>query len=754
MVRDATLFPVPRPDRRTLIFALLTVLGMMAIYGVGFHARSKTFGEMGLVLTQTFWMESAQRFRYVEMVAAGEGIPERDNRMWAPDGYDPRTDTIVQERLYGTVYRALGLGPDMPVEAFVRVFTRVLYCFGIFALVALSGVLHNSRPAALLACLAYAIVLPAVERSSGQVLYREHLAIPLFVFHLYFLAAALQRDAWRNPILAGLFLLAALLSWKVMTFYYLIVTAFFAVVITLENQPRRAVRALACYALPVVAASAVLPCHLHFDRFYLSAGAVLSLVTAAVGAVHLRRPLPRPLRAACVGLGAGGLLALLPQPPSYDHAWQTIVARVTHLGRKPADPSELTFHARHFWSGNYRSPTVARLLRDFGIPLLVAAPALVLDGIRVARARRADAHALLLYLTLAMGGCYLVFRKLQAFPAMLLAVFVGAGWIGLSGGPRWALRGWVIAGATAMVLQTYGVIPGPHRLLAEGPVGDGASVSRVYRGADLADLAGWLDQNAGADDVVLADFALSPYLLNATDRPIALNCFFESAMVERYREYAEALVEDEEAFVEFCRRYQVTWVVHAAHQALRIDGEMSYRYVADALDWEPASALARMHYFPGELEQLELSYEGPFFRVFRVLEPGRTPTPPPARREVLFSPALATALYGDPARSGWPERGDPAELMPAQVEGLGAVSMAASLLAGDDSAETVDLAIWVLTAAVEASPYEPRGYRDLAEIYRQHLGDQQSWGMLAIQAQILEAGLAGQEGLPDLEMPH
>ncbi len=744
---------MPRPDRRTLIYALLTVFGMIAIYGVGFHARSRTFDEMGLVLTQTFWMESAQRFRYVEMVAQGEGIPPNDTRMWAPEGYDPRTDTILQERFYGTVYRALALGPDMPVEAFVRVFTRVLYCFGIFALVALSGVLHGSRPAALLACLAYAIILPAVERSSGQVLYREHLAIPLFVFHLYFLAAALKRDAWRNPLMAGLFLLAALLAWKVMTFYYLILTAFFVLVITLDREPRRAVRTLGCCVAPVLTAAAFLPCHLHFDRFYLSAGAVLSLVTVVVGGIHLRRPLSRPIRALCVAAGASGLLALLPQPPSYDHAWQTILARVTHLGNKPADPSELTFHARHFWSGNYRSPTFARLLRDFGIPLLVAAPALVVEGIRVVRARRADAHALMLYLTLAMGGCYLVFRKLQAFPAMLLAVFVGAGWIGLRGGPRWVLRGWVVAGAAAMVLQTYGVIPGPHRIVSSAPVGETTSVSKVYRGVDLAELAGWLDGNAGPDDVVLAEFALSPFLLNAADRPIALNCFFESPMVERYREYAEALVADEATFATFCRRHDVRWVVHAAHQALRTDPEMSYRYVADALAWDPTSALARMHYFPGELDHLQLAHEAPFFRVFEVLEPGDEPAPPPARREVLFSPALAAELYGDPARADWPERGDPARLLAAQVDGLGAVSMAGSLLGQGDLEETVDLALRVLTAAVEDSPYEPRGYRLLSEIYLEHLGDEQSWGMLAIQAQILEAGLAGEEGLPALEMP-
>jgi hypothetical protein len=744
---------VPTLDRKTLIFALLTVLGMLSVYGVGFHARTVTFERMGLFLTQNFWMESAQRFRYVELVASGEGIPEWDDRMWAPEGYDPRTDTIVQEQFYGRVYRALGLGPDMPVEAFVRVFTRVLYCFGIFALVALSGVLHRSRLAALLACLAYAAILPAVERSSGQVLYREHLAIPLFVFHLYFLAASLQRDAWRNPAAAGAFLLAAMLAWKVMTFYYLILAVFLAAAVVLEDRPRRAVRTLACCALPVIAVAVALPVHLNFDRFYLNPGAILSVVALTVGLIQLWRPLGRGARALAVGVGSGLLVLALPAPPSYDHAWQTILARVTHLGHKPADPAELTFHARHFWSGNYRSPSFARLVRDFGLPLLAALPGLVLETVRVVRRRQADAHALVLYLTLALGGCYLVFRKLQAFPAMLLAIFVGAGWIGLSGWKRHLLRAAVVVCAAGMVLQTYGVLPSPHRLFASRPVVDRGSVSRVYTGADLASLSGWLREHTGPDDVVLAEFALSPFLLNAADRPIALNCFFESPMVERYRDYAEALFAEPKTFHAFCARHQVSWVVHAAHQVLRTDDEMSYRYVADAVDWDPASAAARMQFAPAELEGFELAWESPFFRVFRVLGEGERPAAPAVSGQVLFSAALAAELFGDPAAAPWPTRGAPAELLEAQVGCLGDVALAEALLTGEPGDDAAQLAAEILTSAVERSPYEPRAYRRLSTLYRERDPDNQPWSVLADQAEVLEAGLRGAGPLPKLQMP-
>ena len=85
---------------RQILVATASVVGMLAIYVLGMHVRGARFEMSGTELEQDFWMESAQRFRYVEIIAGGERLPNPDTTMWAPDGYDPRTDTIAQEHFY------------------------------------------------------------------------------------------------------------------------------------------------------------------------------------------------------------------------------------------------------------------------------------------------------------------------------------------------------------------------------------------------------------------------------------------------------------------------------------------------------------------------------------------------------------------------------------------------------------------------------------------------------------------------------
>ncbi len=752
------------PRARIALQATATVLAMLAIYALGFHVRTVRFESTRLPLDVPFWMESAQRYRYVEMRARGEPIPNPDTRMWAPDGYDPRSDTILQEQVYGGAYRLLGMGPDLPVTAYVRTFTRVVYGLGIFALVALCGVLGRSRVGALLACLAYAVVLPAVDRSTGQVLYREHLAIPLVVFHLYFLAMALDRERIRDAVLCGLFLLLAMLSWKVMTFYLLILMAVLALGAVVHPE-RRAIAALLVGCLvPVVAAGLLLPVHLHHDRVWASGGVILGVVAGAVVLVHRRTPMSALARLAWLGMGTVALALVAPEASAYSHAWETVAARVTHLGHKPADPTELSFHARHFWSGNYRSPTLARLVRDFALPVVAALPGFVSAAAHVARRRRVDAHAAVGLLLAAFGAGYLVFRKLQAFPAMLLAVFIGLGWTAGRGGWRWASRALVVAAVAGMVAQAYGWLPESHRLLGvRGPGSPRAvPVTQVYTGGELGELVSWLRTHTGPDDAVLADFVISPFLLVQADRPVVLNCFFESPMVERYRAYTEALFADEPTFEAFCRDHQVDWVVHAADQVLRVDDEMSYRYVAAATGWDPSWPAAMMQYQPERLAFLELAYESTFFRVYRVVPAGAVPAPPPPTRGPLFSRALAVELWGDPACEGWPRTGDPADALYDEVQAQTRLELAARLLAPpavDDRAPEGDLdpalrredlqrAVELVFEAVALAPYDPDAHRAVAALAGTGVVDEQDARRAPQLAEALERALAGEGPFP------
>ena len=109
-----------RSDLRWTLF----FLGLLSVWVLGLTMKAHHFGESGFASGHSFWMESAQRFRYIEMVADGQALPDPDLKMQSPDGYSPWSDTVLQEQLYGRLHR--WLAPDADLAPFVRALTPVI----------------------------------------------------------------------------------------------------------------------------------------------------------------------------------------------------------------------------------------------------------------------------------------------------------------------------------------------------------------------------------------------------------------------------------------------------------------------------------------------------------------------------------------------------------------------------------------------------------------------------------------------------
>ncbi|MCK6526236.1 hypothetical protein L6R50_01310 [Myxococcota bacterium] len=698
--------------------AVATTLAIVGIYAFGLYARQVRYeiaGGDGLV--GSFWMESAQRFRYVRILAEGGSLPIPDRRMEAPDGYDPRADTVLQERLYGWSYRALGIDPaDVPVEKYVRRLTPAVCLMAIFPLLGVIGVLCDRRGAALFGCLAYAASLPATERAVGQVIYREHVAIPLLGFHLFFLFSALRWGRRRDAALAGGFLLLALLSWKVISFYFLILLGFFALALVRGGGTAARPGLLAALWIPPLVASFAWTSPLSVDLFPTSAPSVLAAALLAVSLADRRAGLPRWGRLVAVVALSAALHAILPQARSYDHAWATLLAKARFLGVKPGDPALLDFHSRHFWSGNYESPSLWLFVRDFALPLLLALPGIVWLARRVRGDGMASPAALALWLLSAFSAAWLAAYKLQALPALMLAVFAGLSWAAPRGRAgawgQWARRGLLGALVGVMAAGTVAELPEPDAILGRRPRPPETRVplTQVHTGDALGELAAWLRARTAPDDVVLADFVLSPWLLAYVDRPTVMHCFFESPMVERHREYTLALFDSEERFAAFARSHRARWVVQQAHQALRVDPEMSYRYVADAVRWDPSTAAARLHFDPEGARWFRLAWQNDFFRIYEVLDearPAPEPAPSPDPLHVLWSRDWMSRRCGglDPLAAGG-RCPDLAGALYDVVWARGQVTVARALLS-DGRPEALRLSGARLGEAARAVPDDP-----------------------------------------------
>jgi len=661
------------PREISLLLVFFVVLATLYVGLVSF--KQFHFDDAGLSDSGTFWMESAQRFRYVQQVADGGVIPGLDQQMHAPDGYPPWSDTVFQELLYGTLYLNYA-EPDTDIAAFARLLTRLISASAVIPIALLCFAITWRRDAALLGALAYATALVVVERGTGQALLREDLAIPLLCWHLAFLGLWSQRPRFVTALASGLLLAAALLSWKVITFYTLLLVGFVGTAHWLRRA-RPGVLALGLIAFigPSVLAS-LLPFSLQYDRFY-SSTPVLAALALLVTLVAARFS---PGRRARTWLPVAVLLFavlrwLLPAEMGYDHAWETIFARLRFLGAKPEDPSLLSFHARHFWTGNYQSPSLARLLRDWPVLVLAALPGLgvlrrwwrlsswndFVTGDRVisplprlltqghgpAEHLPPLASHFLLWLVVSFSAIYLLFRKFQLFAAIALVAVVALGFAAVTRSRRMTRVGIVVV-LLLGGLQSAWLVPSLDRFLP------GADETRsdpvlVFSSASFDELAKYVSASTEEGETVLASFVISPFILAYSNRPTVLHCFFEGALPERFRRITEARFGSEEGLWELAREFGARWYIHEAHHLLRTDPQMSQRYVAGSMGWPADSALSSMQFAPERLKHFELAFENRFFRVFRVLDEGKRPRHKIARRpQPLWSRSLFASMFGDP----------------------------------------------------------------------------------------------------------
>ena len=756
-----------RDPAREVALLVLFVLALAAIGVAASSLKAKRFEETGLSPVSTFWMESAQRFRYVREVANGRFIPRVDRQMQAPDGYDPWTDTVLQEVLYGTLAQRAEV-PEEDLAPFVRVLTRGISASAVLPIALLCFAVTRRRDAALLGALLWAVALPITERGTGAVIFREDLAVPILLWHLGLLGLWARNPRIPAALAAGVMLALALLLWKVIGFYVLMLAAFLGTAHWLGRARARELLPGTVALLLPPAAACFLPLSLKSDSFLTSsamlalfavAGAMLVDVVAAARAGG-----GAPPRRAIVWLPVAALLFavlrfVLPAEVGYDHAWETIIAKVQHLGVKPDDPSLLSFHARHYWTGNYESPSLARLVRSWPLLALTALPGLVyllawwrprfareeasreraptplplrlLDGRGPTEPLLSLGSHFVLWLVLSFVASYLLFRKfvlLAAIPLVLLAA------LGFAAPRRMRrrLRGLILVGAVAVAAQGAGLVPDLGELVTPSSRSRGMDPVVVHPASSFDELARALPELAQEDEPVLASFVISPFVLAYLDRPVVLHCFFEGDLPERYRRIVEARFADEQALWEVAREYGARWYVHEVQHLLRTDRRMSQRYVAGAVQWPHDSVLVEMQLAPERLQRFELAWENDWFRVYRVLrEDERKRGIRPDPYTPTWSRPLFTWLFGDPfgpidATASFPLR--PSDLLYSTLWSTAAVERssfdpAAGSVGNAATERNLQEALRVAPYLVEgeellADFYELRGRRDRAQDHR------------------------------------
>ncbi len=586
-----------------------------------------------------FLAEGASHLRYTRLVTEGTMPPALDREAQYPEGLRVYGETSIgMEFLYGLVYRAIpGKGPDL--SSFIRVFTVLLFSLAVFPLAALSEKVWGSRKAALFSALIFAIALPLVGRSSGFEYIRENLALPLLVYHIFFLVSASTDGGWKRPLLSSLFLFLALSTWQGTQFYVASLMFFIlarSIAGTTGGGERRAAWAV---IVTIAAAGAIVP-FLREGGFLLSIPAsfaaawlIIDLVfgrpAAGTGTVEAakRRAAVRLLTAAAAVSGFIAAAALLRgNSSSYSHFFNLLIYKLRYL-QKPTDPSLLPFDVRAFWVGPFHSPDLLHLF-VFALPVLFLMPRPVA---RLASRSRAGEYGPLFILCF-LGFFFLIFLLMQRMiPFFGIFAAVSAGGIvphAETGGRRWKNRfPLVLAGAVAvvMLLQDF---------FWEGKGDIWRSMARSlhlpqrerfviypYRGDVDGPLFSWIERNTPPEAVVMTFHYLSPAILTYTGRPTNLNDFFEADRLRRKSQrFIEALYSGEEEMFEFCLEQSSDYLLVSVSAGCDPSSD-SPLYQAGLSVMPDDCAAYRMIFAPERLERFNLQYENEMYRLFRVGEP-------------------------------------------------------------------------------------------------------------------------------------
>lgn len=633
-----------------------------------------------------FSTESAVHYRYAKMVARGEPIPVVDRGLQAPDGIDPdRSFTLLEERVAGRIYRFLS-GADLtgePFHVFLARFLALVPALSIGVVYLAGRIVWRGAVPALIATALYTVSPMAFNRTAGNFL-REDFALPLlFLFHTLFLAALAagradgkggeranrpRRAALLLGAAAGAAALAALASWHLSRFFLLV----FALQLPLLALVAGRLDALRDAVLPVLLFAALggatVPVLVE-KRFLLSEGMLIlyasagTLVAAARSGWSGRRT-ALVMFAAAAALAAGAHFAA--GNADYSHVFALVLNKIRFLGQKPADPALLPYEARIFWLGPFRSPGAVYLVTQAAV-LLVAGVAGGAILVRRAAGGRIGAAALSILVFLAVSLVQFLFIQrsgpLFAFYAAVAAV-APVGRFGAGGRPARAYAAPAILVAAALFslwhVSARGDSPLDRWARQRFPESRNAAVPNLWNNRKLVE---WIDYATGPNAVFASYFPTGPMILVYADRPTVLHPMFESAdMRRRYRLFLEALYTDEKTLAEFCRRYQVDYLVYEANLALdrTTDGQL---YVSGRRALPAASPAAAFQFDPERLRLFRLVYQDSYYRVFRFAESG-DPLP------VLQLPREVTWRAGRTERPGPARRPDPEQVLDTLREEL------------------------------------------------------------------------------------
>ncbi len=568
------------------------------------------FGEGDL-----YYSDAAFRFRYASLYRQGKEVPRVDQKVHHPEGL------IVRRLIHLTMDWVVGkshlffskIGFKLPFPIYVKYFLSIFSSLSIIPLFFLGRFFWQSEMAGLISCLFYTLGIPSFWRITGNYL-REAFTLPFLFTFLFFFFLSLERERrWERRLfftLSGLFLTIGLISWHLSQFFFSVFSFFLFPLFIFKWKGQKEM--LFFLIFPAVAGLVWEP--LASKYFLLSFPFLASLWLSLLS--YLPSP-SRKKRLLFSLLFIPSFLffsRLLPQYfKEYGHVFAIISQKIINLGRKPDDPSRLSFDARAIWTGPFVSPGPLSFFFSLSIPFLFG----LFGWLASFRLNRYRLFFLSFFL-FAFGLLYLLVIRLEVFFFFFLSLGAGGVWLFLQK-RRWV----IILLLLGLLFETYKLVAYPKlfsRLYLK--LANEWSIHPTAFGQDWNSLKDWIEKNTKENEAFLADVDISAMLCAYTGRPIVIQPIYEIEEARRrVEECLSFLYLTEAEFFSLIKRYQVRYFIYQKDFLLD-NSKAGTRYLTTHRKVRKNSTAYLMHFQPESLKKFLLVHQTNTFRIYRVLEEG------------------------------------------------------------------------------------------------------------------------------------
>ena len=573
--------------------------------------------------------EAAMQYHYAKLVAQGESLPEIDFRAQYPEGLNFKTDlTLCMEYIAGFSYRFI-FHPTIkiPFHVFSIWFIAFVSTLPLFVCFWGAKVFFQKNYSAWFAVLIYGLSPFFFLRGINN-FGRENLSL-FFIFlgSVGFLGALNQIDKaewkkWTGLIFSALGWGLALLSWHVSRFVLEIEFTILLALFLLGKFNLKEKQVTVYWVLLLFPFIFLLP-ELKSRSYFLSPGVFLGY--GLIIDFILEKFFPNwkgkkkfLLLPVLVALG------VFLKPKGVDsHVFSLMVDKLRFFLIKPQNPDLLSFESRTMWIEAFHSPRIDQVFYYFPFLGLFTFVGIFFHWKRIIHLLSEKWDRLyLVFHTLVFGFLFLMIFRMHGFFIFWFSLLIGGMFSSFLSGKKfikWTMLSFIMFQILFSAWQSSTIKTGNFFKVGLQRFFSVEEPEILHIRQSNLDLVNWVKDNTGKDEVFAGWFGTTPLIFAYADRPITLQPKFENQSVrKKFKEFTLSLFESEEAISKFCSDYKVDYLIYQTNFLLDTSRD-SLKYISGKEKVTFDSPVYLFHFKPLDLENFELVYQNPSFRVFQYL---------------------------------------------------------------------------------------------------------------------------------------